>query len=552
MDCKILVILITICLSRDNLHIVRGDDAPIARTIRDSESRSRSIRTSLDQVLRDVKLKLKNIFSSPNVKIEKESRFIKTPIEAILPQSWFIDDHHDIYQLHDIPRDVEIQIEDLNRRWERGNVIADIDRESFMKPRKTRVRKTQKLKTKFLDKRNHTSNKPESKIYFTQIIKDRPVEVNDRKVSKRKKQNSQEINDTTDMLDSYSPYIYAELLKENKTNFVLIEDLTDNNINATESVIVNEIDVYENTDIIETTESDIEANMVTLEVAVVDSFDSTEQEPNRTDDFLPFIPPSAGIDFETEYELTMIGEDSGNETGELGDQTPFSREELAHTVSLRAESWAFTAIIVSSVLLCLLILYEASVLFSLLAPLSLSSHCLMMSLMVSTVSAMFLTLSPSPMVCAATRLLAPLSYTAIFSCLLLKFTFLTILSREQALSRGYQVSLLIILILVQVSVSAYLLVTSPPDVQLSGAREPQVLQCGLTFEERLPGHLYSVLVLALTVTLWLRFPDIRNMFTEAQGVGITALLSGPVWLSWVVAGLSLDTRYSELRAIDNS
>ena len=543
MDCNILVIIFTLYLSGESLQKVRGDEVPIARTIRDSESRSRSIKTSLDQVLREVKLKLKNIFSSPNVKIEKESRFIKTPIEAILPQSWFIDEHHDFYQLHDIPRDVEIQIEDLNRRWERGNVIADIDRESFMKPRKTRVRKTQKLKTKFLDKRNQTSYKPESKIYFTQIIKDRAVEVNDRKVqSKRKKQNSQEINDTTDMLDSYSPYIYAELLKENKTNFVLIEDLTDNNINATESVIVNEIDLYENTDITETTESDIEANMVTLEVAVVDSFDLQEQESNGTDDFLPFIPPSAGIDFETEYELTMIGEDRGNESGELGDQTPFSREEHGHSVSLRAESWAFTAIIVSSVLLCLLILYEVSVLFSLFTPLSLSSHCLVMSLMVSTIAAMLLTLSPSPLLCAATRLLAPLSYTAIFSCLLLKFTFLTILSREQVLSRGYQVTLLIILILVQVSVSAYLLVTSPPKVRLTEVGELQLLQCQLTFEERLPGHLYSVLVLALTVTLWLRFPDIRNLFAEAQGVGITALLSGPVWLAWVVAGLSLDTR----------
>ena len=215
---------------------------------------------------------------------------------------------------------------------------------------------------------------PESKIYFTQIIKDRPVEVNDRNVSKRKKENTQEIKDTTDMLDSYSPYIYAELLKENKTNFVLIDDLTDNNINATESVIVNEIDLYENTDLMETTESDTEANMVTLEVAVVDSFDIQDQESDSTDDFLPFIPPSAGIDFETEYDLTMIGEDSGNESGQqLGDQTPFSREELTHKVSLRAESWAFTAIIVSGVLLCLLILYEASVLFSLLAPLSLSS-----------------------------------------------------------------------------------------------------------------------------------------------------------------------------------
>ena len=543
MDCNIFVIILPLILSLcgDSLPAtVLGTDDSNTRTIRDSESRSRSIKTSLDQVLREVKLKLKNIFSSPNVKIEKESRLIKTPIEAILPESWFIDDH-DFYHLKYLPRDVEIQIEDLNRRWERGNVIADIDRESFMKPRKTRVRKKQKLKTKFLDKRNQTSHKPESKIYFTQIIKDRPVEVNDRKLSKRRNENSQEINDTTDMLDSYSPYIYAELLKENKTNFVLIDDLTDNNINATESVIVNEIEVYDNTDIIETetTESDPEVNMVTLEVAVVDSIDLLEQESNNSDDFLPFIPPSAGIDFETEYDLTVIGEAAQNESQEIGDQTPFSRQEHQYELSLKPESWAFTGLVVSGCLLCLLLLYECSVLFSVLAPLSLSSHCLVMSLSLSTISALLLTLSPNPVICTSTQLLAPLSYTAIFSCLLLKIIFLVILGREEVLTRGHQAGLLTTLVLVQLSVSAYLLVTSPPDVRLTQAGE---FRCELTFEEGLHGHLYSVLVLAITVTLWLRCPDTRNMFTEAQAVGITALLSGPVWLSWVVAGLSLDTR----------
>ena len=70
MDCNILVIIFTLYLSGESLQKVRGDEVPIARTIRDSESRSRSIKTSLDQVLREVKLKLKNIFSSPNVKIE--------------------------------------------------------------------------------------------------------------------------------------------------------------------------------------------------------------------------------------------------------------------------------------------------------------------------------------------------------------------------------------------------------------------------------------------------------------------------------------------------
>ena len=72
MDFNILAIILTLCLSAgDIIQEVRGDEGSIARTIRDSESRSRSIKSSLDQVLREVKLKLKNIFSSPNGNIEK-------------------------------------------------------------------------------------------------------------------------------------------------------------------------------------------------------------------------------------------------------------------------------------------------------------------------------------------------------------------------------------------------------------------------------------------------------------------------------------------------
>ena len=62
------------------------------------------------------------------------------------------------------------------------------------------------------------------------------------------------------------------------------------------------------------------------------------------------------------------------------------------------------------------------------------------------------------------RLMVPLSYTAIFSCMLVKFSFLIILTKEQHLSSGYQIFSLILLISVQLVVSSYLFIANKPDI----------------------------------------------------------------------------------------
>ena len=288
-----------------------------------------------------------------------------------------------------MPRDVEIKIEDLNRRWIKGDIIPDIDRESFFRPRRNRVKKKKRLKTRYVEKQNKTTSQPDSKIYFTQIIKDRPTRIEEEKLSKSTKNSNQEIKDSTDILDSYSPYIYAELLKENNTS-----DTTNETDYSDEY-----IEVYD-----ATTEA---VELVTLEVAVVDSSanNDSDEKVNKTQDaFLPYIPLS-GIDFE--FDITAIGEDiieKENDTivTDYDDLTPYPRQETA-SLSLKSEPWAFPVLVVGSSVLSLLVLYHATVIFSLTWPLSLSSHCLLVSMMMATISTMMLTLTPTTTLCTTIR-----------------------------------------------------------------------------------------------------------------------------------------------------
>ena len=59
---------------------------------------------------------------------------------------------------------------------------------------------------------------------------------------------------------------------------------------------------------------------------------------------------------------------------------------------------------------------------------------------------------------------------------------------------------MILLSLVQVSVSAYLLLDQSPDLMFSG----ETVVCAASFQQRLHAHLYNTLLLAIIVILYLR------------------------------------------------
>ena len=402
---------------------------------------SRSIKNSLDSVLREVKSKLEFFFARSKQEQSGDvmkSRLIKTPIETILPQAWLEDGRE--FMLPDIPTDVEVQIEDLKRRWENGNRIPDIDRDTFMLPRKTRYRKKQKLITRF-ENPEDTENETESKIYFTKIIRKTPT-VKD-PVKEEKQNSSSAVEKVSDLLDKYSPFIYAELLKENDTSLAGEEDSK-----ASQSVVVNKIDVYKNEGELELSENidyeeeeDIDNDMVTLEIAMVDTiaYRNSSEATAESGAFLPFIPPSG--DIEAEYEIGLEADLS--ETNASENQTELTtrvRDSDPFRVELRSSSWAFPVLVVSCSLLCLALCYQCCVIFSIFPALSTTSHCLVVGIILSLLSSLLLTTRPTPLLCAATRVVTPTSYTIIFSALLVKFAFLLSLTRSLFLSTSYQAS----------------------------------------------------------------------------------------------------------------
>ena len=108
-----------------------------------SDAESRSIKNSLDHVLREVKSKLELFFTKKEDKSDLRSRLIKTPMETVLPEAW-LDDGTD-FPLAKLPPDIEIHMEDIKRRdWQDDNWIRDIEKAVHVNPRKTRFRKKQK------------------------------------------------------------------------------------------------------------------------------------------------------------------------------------------------------------------------------------------------------------------------------------------------------------------------------------------------------------------------------------------------------------------------
>ena len=414
-----------------------------------SDAESRSIKNSLDHVLREVKSKLELFFTKKEDKSDLRSRVIKTPMETVLPEAW-LDDGTD-FPLAKLPPDIEIHMEDIKRRdWQDDNWIRDIEKAVHVNPRKTRFRKKQKLKTRYENQEDE--DKTESKIYFTQIIRGRPSVdlVNKKKRApteslndSQKRMNSSEQQNDNDLLDKYSPFIYAELLKENETSDSGLEELETLTKQDGESVVINKVDVF-NTEPFETSENidyeeeeEVDNDMVTLEVAMVDTISYKSNSSDTISNvFLPFIPPS-GINFEYEIDDSSE-EESDNQTDLSEEMTTYITNMDPFRVSLKSSSWSFPVLVVSASLLCLVVCYEFSVIFSLLPTLSTTSHSLVLGLSLSIFTSLILTTEPTPVLCAVTRLLTPLSYTLIFSSLLVKFSFLTFLSSELFLSTSYQ------------------------------------------------------------------------------------------------------------------
>ena len=215
--------------------------------------------------------------------------------------------------------------------------------------------------------------------------------------------------------------------------------------------------------------------------------------------------------------------------------------------TIKNEPWVFPILILASTFFCLLLSFECLIVFRIIQPVPghghpVVGHILLLGLLLCSAVSLVYTLTSTQITCAIVRFGSGLSYTTVYSALLVKFVFLTFLRSGLYLTPLYQGFLLFLAILIQVVIGVQWLVAVPPSVTSSS----RGVLCGTTYEQQLHGHVYNILIVAFLVFLNLKFSLVRSKYKEAGNIGLVSLASGPVWVGWVLAGLSVPTSYQDL------
>lgn len=566
------------------------------QTEQTEQHESRSIKNSLDKVIGEVRSRLEAVFASSKralvTRKRSGSRLIDPPIETILPETWVGGDKNFVFP--DMPADIEVQANNLNMGWGEGKPRS----------RQKKHRKHQKRKKKFNQRRLKKGSKDQVQQNSV-LTEDTPdVEVyhkyseeyhSGRTTGNPSKEFESEIEqysgghkivislpgrsrgNETEASDDISTYLFPELMKENETNFAIVNDLT-NHSNKASSIVINEIDVFKNS--IEYTEDiatfknddqlkDLENNLVRLEIAMVDSVSSpgnnerfkVETEENSTRDaFLPFV--TNGETFsnnifhediaseDVKFDKNEVENKFVKEEGFLEGENSFTTLDSTSTIvtfTIKNEPWVFPILIMASTSICLLLSFEVLVVFHCVRPdpgqgHPVVGHALLVGLLFCSAISLVYTLTSTQFTCAVLRFGSGLSYATVYSALLVKFVFLTFLRSGIYLPPVYQGFLLFLALLIQVVIGIQWLVAVPPGVTTNH----QGVLCGTTFEQQLHGHVYNIFIVAFLVFLNLRFSLVRNKYWEARYIGLVAMASGPLWLSWVLAGLSVPVNYQDL------
>ncbi|XP_068243897.1 metabotropic glutamate receptor isoform X1 [Palaemon carinicauda] len=168
-------------------------------------------------------------------------------------------------------------------------------------------------------------------------------------------------------------------------------------------------------------------------------------------------------------------------------------------------------------------------------------QCLLLGLLMCSLSGLPIALSPTPLSCAATRLLVGVSGAVIFATLLVKCVFLISLNSGVYLPAHYQGLLLFFIVLVQVSVNIQWQWSSPAGVtvvrdEVTGSLQ---LSCVAPYRQFLLSLIYVIVLIIAVAALAIKCRGVRENYREASYIGAAMGLVLPLWLSWTLAGLIL-------------
>ncbi|CAL4102543.1 unnamed protein product [Meganyctiphanes norvegica] len=168
-------------------------------------------------------------------------------------------------------------------------------------------------------------------------------------------------------------------------------------------------------------------------------------------------------------------------------------------------------------------------------------QCLLLGLLLCSLSGVPIALVSTQLSCAITRLLVGVSCALVFGTLLVKCVFLISLNSGVYLPAHYQGLLLFFIVLVQISVSVQWLASSPSSVTVLRDQTTGMLAttCVASFREFLLSLVYVIILIVTVAALSIKCRGIRENYREASYIGASVGLVLPLWLAWMLIGLIL-------------
>ncbi|XP_050694536.1 protein bride of sevenless-like isoform X1 [Eriocheir sinensis] len=165
---------------------------------------------------------------------------------------------------------------------------------------------------------------------------------------------------------------------------------------------------------------------------------------------------------------------------------------------------------------------------------------LLMGLLLASLTGVPVALTPTPLTCGATRLLAGVSGALVFGVLLVKCVFLVSLNSGVYLPAHYQALLLFFIVLVQVTINLQWQWSQPAGVAVvreGGGAGLLQLSCMASYRQVLLSLIYVILLLVVVAAMAVKCRSIRENYREAAYIGAALGLVLPLWLAWTLAGL---------------
>ncbi|XP_042869801.1 metabotropic glutamate receptor 1-like isoform X2 [Penaeus japonicus] len=228
-----------------------------------------------------------------------------------------------------------------------------------------------------------------------------------------------------------------------------------------------------------------------------------------------------------------------------GGTTPINSSSLSGSY-LRTAPWVVPLLAVAATNAAAIVAFEVYVLVRALHGTPSRRHlflgqCLLLGLLMCSLSGLPIALTPTPLSCGATRLLVGVSSALVFAALLVKCVFLISLNSGVYLPAHYQGLLLFFIVLVQVSVNIQWQCSYPAAVtvvrdEVSGQLH---LSCVASYRQFLLSLIYVIILIIAVAALAIKCRGIRENYREASYIGAALGLVLPLWLSWTLAGLIL-------------